>query len=768
MPTKKWIESTLKECKEKGYRTTPVFKEGNTKPFKDGQDYKNIDDYRGCAHIGLILDNVILLDYDGNKSDDIMTIDDLAETLGEFEMPEPAQQKDQSIHWLYALPEGDFSASADGYWPYIDIKCQNQLMHLKDSKTLNLPNKKDLEPAAKAILNALKLENKKPRQAPNEDLGDFAGLIPESTTPKEKVEAWLSKISPDIGGHEWVQVGNALHDWDSVLGLDLWTEWSRGSDKFKPGECENRWARFQKGKGITLGTLVHKAKESDFEQQENEIEKLTAKIKNADRKEIELSIVKQIKKLELNEIDREILVTALQSRIKELTGAKPKVASVRDMIRHTITGELVDGGKPSWCNDWIYINDINRFANTQTRVLYKHEAFNLLNGINVPLSESGGKPTASKFMADNGYVDVVTSSGFYPFCDDAVYKTRDGKVFNTFNPKHVPETAKAFTEEGLKAIELVRKHTEFVCGTPENAEILIQWLAHNVQFMGTKLLWAPLIQSIEGAGKSFYKHLLYEVIGEKQVGTISPSNAVSTFNAWATGHVVNILEEIKIQGHNRYEALNALKPLITDSVIDINPKGTPQYNTHNTANYLALTNFKDALPLVSSDRRWWVIFAQIESLDEVESIVGIEKNEYFNSIYDAVRNNGAELRKWLLEYPISEKFKAMKQAPMTVHKEMMISTEESNFEYLDEVKQLIKDGGKYFKEGCISSSDLFEELMFQHTYVLSNKDKNMLLKKLGYSKHPKLIKIDNKPRSVWTKKALTPEQIRDIFAKGEG
>ena len=133
------------------------------------------------------------------------------------------------------------------------------------------------------------------------------------------------------------------------------------------------------------------------------------------------------------------------------------------------------------------------------------------------------------------------------------------------------------------------------------------------------MLWSPIIQGIQGVGKSFFGTLLRLVLGNMNVGTVSPSQAISNFNGWATGVMVNILEELRISGKNRHEVSNAIKPLITDTYIQINEKSVKAYSALNTTNYIAFTNFKDALPMTEGDRRWWMIYCPIENLNDITS-----------------------------------------------------------------------------------------------------------------------------------------------------
>lgn len=765
---KQWFEETLLLCKELGYRTTPVFDNGKTLPFGDGQDYKTLSDYKGVAHIGLVLDEAILVDYDGNKVDDIMSVDELAEKLGEFEMPDTAQIRGNSIHWLYKNNGEVLKASADGHWLGIDLKTGNQLMHLKQGKSLNLLAKDELESAPIGLIEALKT---KEFDSEDSDLGDFEGLIGDNSTPRSKVLGWLDKLDNNMANGEWVKVGQALHNWHPIDGLELWENWSIGGDTYREGECETRWRSFKSGKGVTVGTLCFMANEVDYDESKKKIIDLISEINIASEKEIELSVVKKISKLEISDIERETLVKTIQTRLKTLTTATIPVSTIRAMIKpKALEGELItERETPNWCKPWVYVNAQTGYVNLNDLVVRKAEAFNLECGKHVPVNENGNKPSANKFISDYGFVESVASMAYLPKCETLFCKIDGIKVLNTFNKNTLPKPSAAFTEEGLSAIKKVERHISFICNfNPEYAAILTQWIAHNVQYKGEKILWSPVIQSIEGIGKSWFGELLEVCLGEVNVGTVAPTQATSDFNGWATNVCVNILNELRVKGHNRHDAVNALKPLITDKTIQINDKGVKQYKTLNTTNYICFTNYKDALPIDSDSRRWWFMFVDIENLAEVEKIMDEPIQTYFPSIFDAIRCHGGEILKWLLEYKITDEFKALKQAPETEYKSMMVATENSSFEFFDEVKELIEIGGAHYNVNVISSNDLFNDLksrLFEEGIMnIQGRTRNVILKKLGYMQLPHPIKIDGKARRIWAKRFLTPERVRELFS----
>ncbi|MDV3002703.1 MAG: hypothetical protein N5P05_004358 (plasmid) [Chroococcopsis gigantea SAG 12.99] len=63
---------------------------------------------------------------------------------------------------------------------------------------------------------------------------------------------------------DWIKVGMALKSVSDSL-LPDWENWSRGSSKYKPGECDKKWRSFSPDKGVTLGTLAHMAKEDGWQ-----------------------------------------------------------------------------------------------------------------------------------------------------------------------------------------------------------------------------------------------------------------------------------------------------------------------------------------------------------------------------------------------------------------------------------------------------------------------------------------------------------------------
>lgn len=90
---------------------------------------------------------------------------------------------------------------------------------------------------------------------------------------KEAVEDALSYVDPDLPHDEWVKVLFAIHDWDSgSTGQSVGEQWSRQGSKWDgeaKGKINHVWSNAGVGKGVTRGTLVHKAKSNGWDYTEH-------------------------------------------------------------------------------------------------------------------------------------------------------------------------------------------------------------------------------------------------------------------------------------------------------------------------------------------------------------------------------------------------------------------------------------------------------------------------------------------------------------------
>jgi hypothetical protein len=95
------------------------------------------------------------------------------------------------------------------------------------------------------------------------------------------------------------------------------------------------------------------------------------------------------------------------------------------------------------------------------------------------------------------------------------------------------------------------------------------------------------------------------------------------------------------------------------------------------ASYLLATNYRDALPLSDSDRRYFVIFSRWQTKDQITEFMAGNPT-YYDDLHDALAESSGAIRKWLLEWEVSPSFKPYGRAPDSTAKAMMVDFAKSD------------------------------------------------------------------------------------------
>lgn len=227
------------------------------------------------------------------------------------------------------------------------------------------------------------------------------------------------------------------------------------------------------------------------------------------------------------------------------------------------------------------------------------------------------------------------------------------------------------------------------------------YLAHCVKYPGHKIPYAPLLQSAEGIGKSVFFEVMQHALGDMYVYSPKAPELVksgSTFNAWQKGKLLIVVNEIKID--ERRELIEILKPMITDSRVEIQSKGVDQEMEDNAANWLFFSNYKDAIPINKDSRRYAIFFSALQSAADIEA-AGMDKY-YFDRLFDWLRKGKGlqSITHWLLNYPI-ECGKLPVRAPKTSCYNEALTISRSPMEVL--VAEAVSDGLCGFKGDYVSS-----------------------------------------------------------------
>ncbi len=514
----------------------------------------------------------------------------------------------------------------------------------------------------------------------------------------------LLKWLPAEDYHDWMANASAIKRelGNTEKAFNLFDDWSKSADNYVDRDaCLKKWKEVGEYQGAprTMATLYMQAMENKIEKLLDQIKKIEEVFEFEDlfiqtqwvqypkfqQKNIRNEITKAVQAKSI-EIEEPVSYSAAQTITKPLYG--------RDHVdQETIQAEIVEDDNPF--DDFVRVASFTRCPYFQISTGGRYDIDTAAMILRQPLAKLSQKLGLKKSMTlqnafGNGIIPMAISHEYNPTTNDRIFKSDTGQqVLNLFNPKTVPQPT-PLTDQGKKLIQKFVKHIAILTSEKE-AETLLNWMAYAAQNPGKKILWVPLIQSVEGVGKSIIGNLLiHHVFGPQNAGVVDSVIIAEKNNSWASSKMLRVLEEIKLSGHNRYEVLNQLKPLITNPTITRVEKFEISSEVRNTCNFLAFTNYKDALPIDEHDRRWWLVFSPITSLDHLETVVGKSRQEYFEPLHLLAQKDspyGTEFKTFLLDRDVST-FNS-NFPPESKHKEELAEIERGKIFGIDEVQDLI-------------------------------------------------------------------------------
>lgn len=239
--------------------------------------------------------------------------------------------------------------------------------------------------------------------------------------------------------------------------------------------------------------------------------------------------------------------------------------------------------------------------------------------------------------------------------------------------------------------------------------IITAYMAACVQHIGTKFQWSPLVQGVEGNGKSFLLEALIQSVGSRLSHSVNPKDVGNIFNAWVEGKVVVGIEEVHVS--DKRDLIDSLKLLITNRRLEIQAKGGNQYMGDNCANFFMNTNYQDAIKKTKNDRRYAPFFTPQQSYDDI--IRDGMGGDYFPTLWNWARVDGyAIIANYLNTYEIPDELNPatkLHRAPQTSSTATAIKASQGPVE--QEIENAIEEGLQGFRGGWVSSIKLNELLV---------------------------------------------------------
>jgi hypothetical protein len=181
--------------------------------------------------------------------------------------------------------------------------------------------------------------------------------------------------------------------------------------------------------------------------------------------------------------------------------------------------------------------------------------------------------------------------------------------FNLYRP---PLVRPGKAANAIRWIELVRRVF------PDDAEHIIAYCAHCIQYPAIKINHGLLVGGSTGIGKDTIFEPLKLGVGPWNFKEVSPQSIMGNYNDYMRSVVLRISEARDLGEVNRYSFHDHMKPISASppDTVWINAKYVPQHYVLNVCRVIYTTNHRyDALYLPANDRRTYVAWSESKSED---------------------------------------------------------------------------------------------------------------------------------------------------------
>lgn len=289
------------------------------------------------------------------------------------------------------------------------------------------------------------------------------------------------------------------------------------------------------------------------------------------------------------------------------------------------------------------------------------------------------KADTTFFAPDKPYGEIVTGG---PLSKVNTYRPPDVKFTNGNVDKYLYLLDKLFPDR-------------------RDYDIAINYAAACVQYPAKKFRWCIIIQGSHGNGKTLFLNCIRYAVGREYTKAIKSIDIDSKFDSWLNKAIFVVINEFNTGG--KQSVIDAIRPMITDSWVDVQPKGLELVPIDNIANFGMTTNPKKSLKGLVRDRRFAIFYTpQQKKGDNIRD--GLTQ-KFFKEFGNELENGGYDdVAGYLKRYPIKDELNpatTLLEAPATSNfNEAAIDDRESSHQ---EVQEAIDQGLYGFKGGWISS-----------------------------------------------------------------
>lgn len=383
-------------------------------------------------------------------------------------------------------------------------------------------------------------------------------------------------------------------------------------------------------------------------------------------------------------------------------------------------------------HDCVYVQDIHQALMPQGHTLSSEKFDAEFAGYTFAITSDGSRPAKRAWEAfvfsEVQTFPKVKGLFFDPRVAPRTIQKRDGWDFiNSYVPSVIVR------RQGDVSPFLTHLYKLLPLG--QDAEILLAYFAACVQYAGEKFQWWPLIQGVEGNGKSTLSYLLEYAVGERYTHWPKSSELGSKFNSAFYGKLLICCEDVYVS-EARGSMWETLKPMITSPRLEIEAKGIDKVTREVCFNGVMNSNHKNAIRKTANDRRIGPFFcAQQTKADLVRD--GMTR-DYFKALRAWRLGEGREVvAEFLMSYKIPDEWNPAKDciiAPDTTATKEAISAGLGTAE--QEVIEAIGQRTLGFRGGWISSTALDRLLAaIGKGGAIPRNKRREVLESLGYTLH---------------------------------
>ena len=170
---------------------------------------------------------------------------------------------------------------------------------------------------------------------------------------------------------------------------------------------------------------------------------------------------------------------------------------------------------------------------------------------------------------------------------------------------------------------------------PNDAEHIIQWLAHRVQRPAEKINHALALGGPQGIGKDSALEPLKGAVGPWNFLEVSPSQILGRFNGFLKAIILRVSEARDLGDVNRYQFYDHMKALTAapPDVLRVDEKNLREHSIFNVCGIIVTSNHKaDGIYLPADDRRHFVAWSDLTKDDFTA--------DYWNKLWRFYRDGG--------------------------------------------------------------------------------------------------------------------------------